>query len=96
VDVAEADASDRQVAILRYLRDHGVAPAATIAHEVLGAPRTTFGRTLRLRPAERELAALVARGLVLESRRGRAAEFMLTAAGRQVLRDAPLRPPNRG
>jgi DNA-binding IclR family transcriptional regulator len=94
VDVAEVDPSDRQLAILRYLRDHGVATAATIAHEVLRAPRTTFGRTLRLPPAERELAALVARGLALESRRGRRAEFMLTAAGRQLLRDAPLRRPN--
>jgi predicted transcriptional regulator len=96
VDVAEADASDRQVAILRYLRDHGIATAATIAHEVLGAPRTTFGRMLRVRPAERELAALVARGLALERRRGRGAEFMLTAAGRQLLREAPLRPPSSG
>ena len=90
--MADADASERQLAILRYLRDHGVATAATIAH----APRTIFGRTLRLRPAERELAALVARGLALESRRGRRAEFMLTVAGRQFLRQAPLRPPNRG
>jgi hypothetical protein len=95
VDVAEADPSERQVAILRYLRDHGVATAATIAHGVLDAPRTTFGRTLRLRAAERELAALVASGLALESRRGRRAEFMLTAAGRQFLREAPLRPPKR-
>ncbi len=93
--MAEADASERQLAILRYLRDHEVATAATIAHEVLGAPRTTFGRTLRLRPAERELSALVARGLALDSRRGRRAEFMLTAAGRQLLRDAPLRPTKR-
>ena len=94
--MADADASERQLTILRYLRDHGVATAATIAHEVLDAPRTTFGRTLRLRPAERELAALVARGLALESRRGRRAEFMLTVAGRQFLRQAALRPPNRG
>ena len=90
--MAEADPSDRQLAILRYLRDHGVATAATIAHDVLRAPRTTFGRTLRLGPAKAELAALVADGYAVESGHGRRAEFMLTPAGRQQLRDALHRP----
>ena len=92
--MAEADPSDRQLRILRYLRDHGVATAATLAHEVLGAPRTTFGRTLRIRPTEQELAELVANGYAVESGHRQHAEYMLTPAGRQLLRDAPLRPSN--
>ena len=92
--MAEADPSDRQLRILRYLRDHGVATAATLAHEVLGAPRTTFGRTLRIRPTEQALAELIASGRVTESGHGRNAEYMLTAAGRQLLRDVHLRPSN--
>jgi hypothetical protein len=92
--VVDSAPSERQLAVLRYLRDHGVATAATVAREVLQAPRTTFGRTLRLRPAEAELAALAAQGLAVQSGHGRRAEFMLTAAGRQLLRDAALGPPH--
>ena len=89
--MAEAVPSDRQLRILRYLRDHGVATVATLAHEVLGAPRTTFGRTLRIRPTEQELVELVAKGYVVQSGHGRHAEFMLTVAGRQLLRDVPVK-----
>lgn len=89
--VAEADPSNQQLRILRYLRDHGVATTATLAHEVFSAPRTTFGRILKVRPTEHELAQLVANGHVAESGHRRHAEYMLTVAGRQLLRDVPLR-----
>jgi hypothetical protein len=88
--------SDRQLAILGYLRDHGVASTATIAQEALRAPRSTFGRTLRLRPAEAELAALTALGLVVQTGEGRRAEFMISPAGRQLLREAALGRPHHG
>ena len=84
------DLEERQLAILRYLRDHAVATAATIAHEVLGAPRSTFGRTLRTGAAQELLSALAEAGLVVQGEHGRHAEFTLTQAGRRALRDSSL------
>jgi len=83
--------SEADLAILRYVRDHGVGTGATIAHDVLGAPRTTFGRMLKLGAAERQLAELVGAGLLARRGQDERAEFMLTKAGRQLLRDVALR-----
>lgn len=68
----------QQIEVLRYVRDHSAATVETIAREVLGAPVTTFGRTLRLRASDRELAALVRRGLLEQTQQARHAELLLT------------------
>ena len=91
--VGAASPSDRELAILRYLRDHGVATVSTVAHEVFAAPRTTFGRILRRRPAGDALSGLVSAGLVAREGEGDQAAFSLTQAGRQALRNASLGPP---
>lgn len=76
----------RQLAILRHVRDREETSAAAVAQHVLGAPRTTFGRPLKLRQAQSELAELVAKGLLAQTSSGRRALFTLTDAGRQLIR----------
>jgi hypothetical protein len=93
LSVGDVGPSDRELAVLRCLRDHSVATISTVAHEVFAAPRTTFGRILRRRPAEEALASLVSAGLVARSGDGDHAEFTLTQAGRQAIRNAALGPP---
>jgi len=83
--------TERDFAILRYVRDHGMGTSATVAQDVLGAPRTTFGRMLKLGAAERHLAGLVRAGLLAQRGQGERAEFIITSAGRQLLRDETLR-----
>jgi DNA-binding transcriptional ArsR family regulator len=78
------------LAMLKYIRDHDGATAQTIAGDVLGAPRTTFGRPLRVRRATAELQTLVKHGLLTESQSGRRRIYLLTEAGRKTLRDAAL------
>lgn len=81
---------ERQLAVLRYLRAHAVATAATIAHEVLRAPRSTFGRPMKAAAAEDLLSTLATAGLVLQTEQDRHPHFMLTPAGRQALRESAL------
>jgi hypothetical protein len=84
--------SEQQLEILRYVRDHAVATAETIAREVLQMPVTTFGRRLRRRAAGEKLAVLVDRGLLWQNGDARHAEFMLTQEGRGALRSSSLDP----
>jgi hypothetical protein len=88
--VAHHAASDRDLAVLRYVRAHEQATTTAIAEAILGAPRTTFGRTLKLEQVERELADLVARKLLAVSSTTGKTIYTLTENGRQLLRDAAL------
>jgi hypothetical protein len=86
--VSQPVLNDRDLAVLRYVRAHEQAATASIAEAVLGAPRTTFGRTLQLEQVERELADLVARNhLAVSSTTGKPL-YTLTETARPVLRDA--------
>jgi hypothetical protein len=86
--VVQLAPSDDQLTVLRYVRDHEPASAAAVALELLNSPRTTFGRPVHLRQAERELADLFAQGLIYRVGDGRRAAFALTIVGRQLLRGA--------
>ena len=88
--MAERVPGERDLTVLRYLRAHQEATAAAIAETVLGAPRTTFGRTLKLEQVERELADLVARKLLIVNNRGGKAVFAISDPGRQLIRDTAL------
>lgn len=92
--MAESHPDGRELAILRYVRDHGEASAAAIARDVLRAPLTTFGRPMRLAEAETELADLAIHGFLAQTGSGRRIVFTLTAAGRQLIRDASLEAPH--
>jgi predicted transcriptional regulator len=83
---------ERELAILKYIRDHDGATATAIASDVLGGPRTTFGRPLKLRRASTELQTLVERGLLSKSQGARQTTYLLTEPGRQKLRDTALGP----
>ncbi len=84
---------DRQLALLRYLRDRDGAGAAAIATDVFGLPRTTFGR-VPLRTALEDLSQLAERGLVF-NRGGDAArgEWRITLRGRGILAEIALGTP---
>src|SRR6266571_3524421 len=68
------------------------AAAAAVARDVFEAPRTTFGRPLRMRRAAGELGVLVELGLLAPVGSGRRSIFRLTEAGRRMLRSATLGP----
>lgn len=88
--------SDRELAALRYVRDHNVATTTSIARDLFGAPRTTFGRILRHKNAEEILTALTRAGLLARTGDGLDAEFTLTDEARRTLRNAALGPPFSG
>jgi DNA-binding transcriptional ArsR family regulator len=81
---------ERRLAILRYVRDHEGGTAQAIARHVFGAPRTTFGRPLKLSRASSDLQTLVQRGLLAASKSGTRTTYLLSEPGRTALRDASL------
>jgi hypothetical protein len=83
---------ERQLAMLKYIRDHDGATARAIARDVLGAPRTTFGRPLRVRRASAELQTLVERDLLTTLPSGKRTIYLLSESGRRTLREASLGP----
>ncbi len=90
--VVDGIVEESRLAILRYVRDHEGAAAAAVARDVFEAPRTTFGRPLRMRRAAGELGVLVELGLLAPVGSGRRSIFRLTEAGRRMLRSATLGP----
>jgi hypothetical protein len=82
----------RQLAMLKYIRDHDGATAWAIARDVLGAPRTTFGRPLRVRKASTELQTLVEGELLTTGPSGKRTIYLLSESGRATLREASLGP----
>ena len=85
-------AEQRQLAMLKYIRDHDGATARAIARDVLGAPRTTFGRPLRVRRASTELQTLVERGLLTTGPSDKRTIYLLSESGRTTLREASFGP----
>jgi hypothetical protein len=82
----------RQLAMLKYIRDHDGATARAVARDVLGGPRTTFGRPLRVRRASTELQTLVEFGLLTTGPSGKRTIYLLSERGRTTLREASLGP----